>query len=1119
MTVSYKKSGAAGGGYYTDCMSEDGSKSVDDYYTGSAKEPPGVWYVGLDATNSRQTQLGIVDGQRFGALDASLDIDRFHSLTDGFHPEDGSKLVQNAGDKNRVSFHDFTLSAPKSVSVVWSQADEVTKARIELAQESSSRMFLDFMSSKSYSRQGKAGVIKSSAPLRGAIFGHGSSREDDPQLHTHCVVMNVCERADGTTGALETMEMMRWQGAAASLYHADLAWEMRKLEFSIEKTGNLFEIEGVPEEVREAFSQRRAQIVAAVKSKLENMGMEPDAELASRGLFQAATVETRNAKSELTREELIEIWHERGAALGFTQVQVAEIMVAGPLAELTRDELLFEARAAVAELTKNHAVFKEPALLTKVAVQLVGRASPEQIVQVVETIKQLDLLTTESVNKAGLAEQLFTTREMLVLEQQMLKLANRPDGKHVLSKVDLPGSLDPEQLAAAIAATTDRNAVSVVEGTAGAGKTFTMEAISRTYEANGYSVTGLSGSWSAALNLQEAAKLDDAFAITGWVNSVRAGRVPISEKSLIVIDEAGMVGSRDIKNVLDLAKKAGAKVILLGDTLQQKAIAAGDPLRLIAKQNGSSRLDIVRRQHDEKDRASVLKFFAGQAAEGLKPYIDRGDIKLGQGAAATNTLLIDNWATSQRLNPQQSHLILASDRKSVAELNALAHQALKTQGQLGEGVMVKNIECRKETDRVEMSIGDQVVFRVINNDEGVKNKDAGVIENIDRGIDSDTLFIRTKKGLVEVDTNKEAWQHKDGGLAIQHAYACTSYSSQGLTVDCTFVKDSNALGRDSAGVVMSRHREACSVYIDKQERYEQKMRDTLADQWHPISEFTDEECISKVEKSWSAERAKTSTLDFDEWRQAAVVVDQVVETKIQQTVERTDEAKELAKREIARISEGSKFKRVELGELPVLRPLHYQSLPQFELDEPKPKREAADRGVEVLREQIGINGVDEATDEAMRQAGEAKFLSFNEKGDPVFCGRRPEDQKLVLMHIDFLNPFDPATQPSSLRNRYPPILAGDPSRLDIVRTGKQAIELRATQIREQLLQSTILVSQGKNDALSYPHARELVVKSRTVTRQDSTLAETKTSELNAATAQEQARQAMEQAQKNRELQR
>lgn len=1098
MTVSYKKSGQDGAAYYTNCMSPDGSKSVDDYYTGSAKEPPGTWYVGPNEDGSRTTSLGIEDGLVFGQIESREDTERFHNLTNGFHPENGTKLVQNAGERGRVALHDFCLSAPKSVSAVWSQADTATKAAIEKAQESGAREFLDFMSSKSYSRQGKGGVVKAPAPLRAALFGHGSSREDDPQLHTHCVIFNVCERANGTTGALETLELMRWQGAAASLYHARLAWEVRQLEFGIERKENLFELAGVPDHVKEAFSQRRAQIVAAVERKLRDLGMDADASTASRGMFQAATLETRSGKDELTREELEAIWHERGAELGFTEVEVKELMVAGKPVELSDAELLEEARLALEELTENHAVFKEPALLTRVAVQLVGKASPDQILKVVETLKEKDLLTTETINKAGLMEQIFTTREMLILERQMLHMANRKDGKHVLAVVDLPDSLDAEQRAAAIAATSDINAVSVVEGTAGAGKTFTMAAISRAYEANGYTVTGLSGSWSAALNLQEAAKLADGRAITGWVNSVRKGTIELTEKSVIVVDEAGMVGSRDIKNVLELARKAGAKVILLGDTLQQKAIAAGDPLRLIAEQNGSSRLDVVRRQKDEKDRAAVLQFFAGQAAEGLAPYLRRGDVNIAEGAEDTHDQLIEAWKESRREHAGQSHLILATDKGSVATLNALAHQALRNAGLLGAGVTLRNMECTKAEDLVEFAIGDEVVFRITNNTEGVKNKDAGVIEAIERGQgdQGDTLYVRTNNGLVGVNTSDPAWEHKDGGLALQHAYACTTYSSQGLTVDRVFVKDSTALARDSAGVAMSRHRETCQVFVDRQARYEAKMRQLPADQWQPISKFTDEECLNQLKRGWSAERDKVSTLDYDEWRQAGALVDQKVEVLAATVADQAEDARILAMEEIERIRLGHLGKSTTLGDINPLKPLMFQLMPQYELKEPKVNAKAAELGVERLRTEISAAGVDEATDAAMREAGEAKFLTFDKDGVPVFAGRRPNDGKMVLAHMD-----RDTTHPG-LRGRYPPILLGqDPSRVDIVRTGREAIELRATQLRLDRARSTIIVTGGRSDALALPHVRQQLEQAQLVTRYDTAKEDqSKVSKANAESA-------------------
>lgn len=118
------------------------------------------------------------------------------------------------------------------------------------------------------------------------MFRHGSSRENDPQMHIHAVVFNVVELGDGSTAALEAKEILRWQGANASLYHAGLAYDLRKMGFPIKKIGNLFEIEGVPEKVLKAFSQRRAAMLKAVGKEMEKRGL--DVSDATRGLMQHA---------------------------------------------------------------------------------------------------------------------------------------------------------------------------------------------------------------------------------------------------------------------------------------------------------------------------------------------------------------------------------------------------------------------------------------------------------------------------------------------------------------------------------------------------------------------------------------------------------------------------------------------------------------------------------------------------------------------------------------------------------------------------------------------------------------------------------------------------------------
>lgn len=1130
MTSSYKKSGVGGGAYYLDCMSSDISrgKTTDDYYSASGKEPPGTWYAGPKVNGSHASILGLVDGQIFGSIKDQDDVKRFSNLIKGLHPENGEKLVQNSDAKNRIALHDFTLSAPKSVSVLWSQADKSTQKSIERVQDDSARTFLDFMSKKSYTRIGKDGVTKVAAPLMGALFDHGSSRENDPQLHKHCVIFNLSERPDGKTGALETKEMMRWQGAATSLYHADLAWGFRQLGFSIEKKDNLFEVAGVPEEVCLAFSQRRQQIIKSVEEKLETMGLDADAKLASRGMLQAATIETRNQKNELTREQLIAVWHERGAALSFTEKEVTQLRDGGPAIELSNDDLLKEAHLAIAQITETNAVFKEAALITKIAVQLVGRASSEKVFQAVDMVKEKDLLSTYTnrrTTNAGLTQEqileaensrelIFTTREMLVLEHQILQLADRQDGKHILQDVRLPSNLDPEQHAAALKATRDQNAVTVIEGTVSTSKNFIMAAISRAYEAAGYEVTGLGNSWNAALNSKHAGNFENRCTITDWINDVKTGTSSVNEKSLIVLDEAEIIGAKAIKQILEICNQAGAKVILFGDTLQQKAIFAGDPLRNIVKQNGTFRLDVIRHQLHQEEREAVSLFFAGKAKEGLTIYMDK--LHCHDNLDAVNEEIISSWQKRRIEKPDKSHLILAMDKKSVHELNLLAHAVRKAAGELGESVQTKTMDCKKD-EFVELSINDQIVFRANDKRQNIFNRIEGTLEQIN----GSKLYVRTKDALIEVDTALEEWQHKDGGLALQHAYVTSVFSSQELTVDRVILKDGLGLSRASAGVAMSRHRDHCEIHIDMQARYESKISMVPADQWHEFSLFTKEECIARMGTSWSTEREKNSTLDFADWQNLGTKVDAEKEVLIQASV---DQKNRLLEQKIAALQTPGKLSLAErlsravqtgaavnadfqattspterLGELagaikaPILVniPLPFQLAPTYRLDAPRPSQSAISVGIERLwSEKID----DEVIAEARRQG----FVSFDNDGQSVFLGRRPDDNALVLI----LKGAPEDQKPEALRHRYPPILHADPAQVDVVKTGQDALALWSLQDRNETPRSTVIVTSGREEALFLPHIQDMLEKAETVQRYDLNQGNDEIAQMNKNAAQE-----------------
>lgn len=1066
MTVSYKKSGADGAAYYTNCMTGERVSAVDDYYTGSAKEPPGVWYVGPDASGSRISMLGIEDRQGFqpavfGQQDS--DVEKFARLIQGRHAVDDSPLVQNVGSDKRVAFHDFTLSAPKSVSVVWSQADTELKSAIESAQLESSRAFIDFMSSKSFTRAGKEGVIKLAAPLRGALFPHGSSRENDPQLHTHSVMMNVCEREDGKTSALETTAMMRWTGSAASLYHADLAWKMRQLGFQIQRQDKLFEIKGVPDNVLQQFSKRRAQIVKAVERRQAELGMAVDAKRAAKGLLSKVTIETRTEKNELTREQLQSLWNEEGKSLGFTQKEV-DALIGEIGTTLNDDDIYEEALNAIDELTQTDAVFSEPAVLTAVAVRLQGQASIDQIQDAVKRLKSEYLMVSraEKITQGDFrveeSADIFTTLDMLGIEQRMLDLVSaRKDSAHILSHVDLPASLDDEQRLAAQAACADPNAVTVIEGSAGAGKTFTMASIARAYEKEGYSVTGLSSSWAAALNLRDAAQLADGRAITGWVNDVRKGKLLLDEKSLIVVDEAGMVGARDMHSVLDVADRAGAKVIMLGDTLQQKSVAAGDPLRNITKQIGSKRIDTIRRQKDENERAAVHKFFDGQAAEGLAHYQQRGKVNISSGADETHAVMIRHWKHLRSEHADKTHMMLATDRKSVAELNRLAHEQRKADGEVGEGTWVKNMDCTDDAERVEFSVGDEVVMRANDKENDVFNRTRGTIV----GIEGRVISLKTDTDVVQIDVDAEKWQHRDGGLAMQHAYATTVYSSQGLTVDHVLLKDTVGLTRKSAGVAMSRHRESCEVFVDKQARHELAMSKLKVDEWKPLRSYDDQECIADLTKAWSRDDKSASTLDHQNWTNPAGLP---VLARDEADVLTLERSAEVARLEIDRIREQSKTGVASI-ELPFQRSAAY-TLPDMDLS----KADLA-RAIEKLQD----DGIEP---DVIEHAFKTGAMSLDVQGEPVFCARNSEGSLVRVVKDN-----DPS-KADLMREQFAPVLAGDPDRVEIVRTGREALHLQSLQLRSDMHPSTVIVSGGEDRSLGMPHVRKTVDESNDLKRHD-----------------------------------
>jgi conjugative relaxase-like TrwC/TraI family protein len=254
------------------------------------------------------------------ALSGAVEKSALRALFAGMSPDGRIPLVQNAGSPSRQSGWDLTFSAPKSVSVLWSQAPEEIRRSIQAAHQAAVDRCLQFLEERAaFTRRGKGGDRIEPAKVLYACFEHGVSRAHDPQLHTHCLLLNLSLRMDGSTGSLVSAEFFRNKMVGGALYRAELAHQLaERLGLRVENTAMAFAVKDVPDRLCDKFSKRRQQILC---------------ELARQGYSSAkaakiATLDTRDRKVEVPRDELFKIWKEAGNRLGFGENQAKALVEA-----------------------------------------------------------------------------------------------------------------------------------------------------------------------------------------------------------------------------------------------------------------------------------------------------------------------------------------------------------------------------------------------------------------------------------------------------------------------------------------------------------------------------------------------------------------------------------------------------------------------------------------------------------------------------------------------------------------------------------------------------------------------------------------------------------------------
>ena len=396
----------------------------------------------------------------------------------------------------------------------------------------------------------------------------------------------------------------------------------------------------------------------------------------------------------------------------------------------------------------------------------------------------------------------YTSREMLEIESEMLYRAELMTlrsahgvAKHRSADASLHADLSGEQRVAFDHLTRPGDLKSLV-GVAGSGKSRLLSVARQAWEAQGYTVKGAALSGIAAENLTLASGIS-ARTLASYELAWQGDRDPLTSKDVLVIDEAGMVGTRQFARVLEAAEKAKAKVVLVGDPEQLQAIEAGAAFRGIIAESGVAELHEVRRQTLAWQQDATRQLATGATAHALTAYDRERAVIQKPTRDLARSALIDQWSADAQTKPDQSRLILAYTRDDVRKLNELARSVRRERGELGHSEGIETTRGMRE-----FATHDRLYFLRNERSLHVKNGSLGTITGVNNGV----LEVRLDGTNEQVTVDTRLYTDLD------HGYAATVYKAQGATVDRSYVLATSHFDRHSAYVALSRHRQNAMMF-------------------------------------------------------------------------------------------------------------------------------------------------------------------------------------------------------------------------------------------------------------------------------------------------------------------
>jgi Ti-type conjugative transfer relaxase TraA len=435
----------------------------------------------------------------------------------------------------------------------------------------------------------------------------------------------------------------------------------------------------------------------------------------------------------------------------------------------------------------------------------------------------------------GRGEDRFTTHDMIETEQRLHRAAEMMAEKEchevgdrhreaALARAEARGLVLSGEQADALAHVTDGRDLGIVVGYAGTGKSAMLGVAREAWEAAGYEVRGVALSGIAAENLESGSGIASR-TIASMEHGWGQGRDMLTSRDVLVIDEAGMVGTRQLGRVLSHAAEAGAKVVLVGDPQQLQSIEAGAAFRSIFERHGGVEIGEVRRQREDWQRDATRDLATGRTGDAIHAYDSHGMVHAAATREQARDDLIGRWDRERQASPDQSRIILTHTNDEVRALNEAARERMRAAGDLGD-----DVRLTVERGARRFASGDRVMFLQNERGLGVKNGTLGTVEQVSER----SMSVRTDDG------RSVSFDLKDYDR-IDHGYAATIHKAQGMTMDRTHVLATPGLDAHGSYVGLSRHRDGMDLHYG---------RDDFAD-------------ANRLVRTLSRDRAKDMASDYE----------------------------------------------------------------------------------------------------------------------------------------------------------------------------------------------------------------------------------------------------------------